>query len=222
MSVNALAVINEAAAAVGDPAFSRVSRDRWRDILNQSARDLARKMNLVTWTATADAVANDEQLALPSDCLQVRSLRYYTNPADESTRVWLEEKYEDEYRALTQRASSSGDPLIYFVEGDIVNVWPVPSQALPAAFRIQHWGLPDEVTNESTQGIPVMDFLRDTLRERMVIHGLRALKEFDTASVHEQEWQSSLTFDRARLEDRSEDRRPRIRTTGSRTSGLFR
>ncbi len=222
MSVNALSVINDAALAVGDPGFTRVSRPQWLSILNQAARDLARKMNLVTWTATAAAVAGDEQLALPADCVQVRSLRYYTNPADESTRAWLGEKYEDEYRSLTDRSSSSGDPLYYFVEGETINVWPVPSADLEAAFRIQYWGLPDAVTNESTQGIPVMDFLQDSLRERMVILGLRALKEFDTAAAHELEWQASLTFDRARVEDRSEDRRTRIRTSGSRMSGLFR
>lgn len=220
MSVNALAVINEAAGAVGDPKFTRVTRDVWRTVLNQSARDMARKLNLVSWTSAADTEVNGEDYALPTDCLQVRSVRFYTNPADESTRVWLDEKFEDEYRAMTNRATAGGDPLFYFAQNDTLSLWPIPTTAVVSALRITYWGLPDEVTNENTQGIPVMDILRDTLRERMVIYGLRALKEFDTAAVHEQEWQASLTFDRARLEDRSADRRPRIRTRSSTSSWL--
>lgn len=212
MSTSALSVINEAALAVGDPQFSRIARVEWRDLLNQSSRDLARKLRLVLWTATFDLAAASDEYALPADCIQVKGMRWNDTPSDSTTWRKCDEWFEDEFNGATDGSFSEGDPAHYFVRVDTFHLYPRPGTAITGGGKIIYWGLPDDVTDEATQVIPIMDMLRDSLRERMVIHGLRRLDRFDKAAAHEQEWQASLTSDRDRLEDRSADRRSRIRT----------
>lgn len=210
MSVSALTVITEAAEAVGDPAFSRIARPEWRSILNASCRDLARKLKVVLWAATFDIVADDEY-ATPSDCIQIKSLSYNPTPSDPTTWYWLREKFEDEFRSMTHGAYPSGTPTAYFARTDTFHLLSKPDTAVEAGGKMIYWGLPDDVTDETTQGIPVMDTLRDTMHDRMVTRALRRLEKFDAAEKREQEWQASLNVDREQLEDRSADRRARIR-----------
>ena len=213
MSVNALLVINEAAALVGDPRFDRVTRDAWRALMNQSARDIARKLNLVLKTATFDLVALDDEYALPTDCWQVKSFQVNETPADLTTWWWLKEAFEDEFRDATQgNYQSATRPTRYFCRVDTFHLLPKPDVTITGGGKIRYWGMPDDVTNESIQSIPLVDTMRDSLRDRMVTYALRRLEKFDAASQHEKEWQTALTSDRDRIEDRSADRRPRIRT----------
>lgn len=213
MSVSALTVINEAAALVGDPNFTRVNQPAWNVILNSSARDLMRKLRLQLWTVTFDLAALDHEYALPSDCLQVKWVQVNETPSDQTQWREVKEFFEDEYRAATNGQYSSGTrPTRYFVLNDTFHLHPMPDTTILAGGKILYWGLPDDVTSPSTQGIPVMDILRDTLRERMLIYGWRRLKDFEAAAQAEKEWEASLTVDRDRLEDRSADRRPRVRT----------
>jgi hypothetical protein len=211
VSVSALQVINEAALQIGDKDFSRVTRPDWRIILNNSCRDLARKLRLVRWTATFD-IEDEDEYALPSDCIQVISMRWNATPDDKTTWWWLEEMFEDEWRSQTHGSHPTGDPRKYLALNDTFHLFPIPESDVVGGGKIVYWGLPDEVTDETTQPIPIMDMLRDTLRERMVIYGLRRLDRFDKADAHEREWQASLTSDRDRLEDRAVDRRSRLRT----------
>ena len=213
MSTNSLTVINEAAALVGDPAFDRINRDAWRAILNHSARDIARKLRLVLKAATFDLVLNDDEYAMPDDCWQVKSMRVNETPTDTTTWWWLKEMFEDEFRNATQgQFSTATRATRYFALTDTFHLYPRPDKAITGGGKIQYWGMPAEVTSEATQGIPLADIMRDTLRERMLVYALRRLEKFDAAAAQEQEWQASLTSDRDRIEDRSADRRSRIRT----------
>lgn len=205
-------VINEAAAHIGDPLFRRISADEWLSFQNQSSRDLCRKLRLKLWTSVFDTVLNESEYSLPDDCLQVKSLRYNATPSDPTTAYWLTEAFEDEYRSLTDRTVSVSQPLHYFVLTQTFFLSPIPDATVVGGGKIQYWGMPDNVTSPVSENIPVADFLRDTLRERMLIYGWRRLEKWDSAAAAESEWQASLATDRDRLEDRSADRRPRIRT----------
>ena len=212
MSINSLTVINEAASLVGDPAFGRISAEAWRIIQNHSARDIARKLRLVLQTVTFDIVALGHEYALPSDCLQVKWVQFNETPSDQTTWWEVKEFFEAEFRAATNgQYSSNTRPTRYFVLNDTFHLHPMPDKTIVAAGKILYWGLPDDVTSPSVQPIPIMDILRDTLRERMLVYGLRRLEKYDAAANAEKEWEASLTVDRDRLEDRSADRRPRIR-----------
>lgn len=215
MSVNALAIINEAALACGDPRFSRIDRDEWKMILNQSCRDLSRKMRLTLHTATFDITAGDAEYAFPDDCIQIKSLRWSDNPLDPSLWRWVEELFEDEYRSLTNLAQSTGVPTGYHPQVDTYFMNPIPDATIVGGGKIQYWGMPDEVTNPETERIPVLDVLRDTLRERMVIYAMRRLEKWDAAQARELEWQATLVVDRDRIEDRSADRRSKLRANNS-------
>lgn len=213
MSVSALVVINEAAELVGDPNFERITRSAWRVFMNQSARDIARKLNLVLKVATFDIVADDDEYAMPSDCWQVKSLQANETPTDKTTWWWLGEMFEDEFRAATNGQFPSGTrPIKYFARVDTFHLFYRPDTDILGGGKIRYWGMPDEVTSEGTQNIALADIMRDSLRDRMCTYGLRRLEKWDAASMHEKEWQTSLGSDRDKVEDRSADRRPRIRT----------
>jgi hypothetical protein len=221
VSTNALVVINEAAALIGDPEFKRVTAEAWRVIENNSCRDLARKLRLVLWTATFDIVANDHEYALPADCLQVKRIQCNETPSDQTTWWEVDEYFEDEFRAVTNgQYSSASRPYRYMAWLDTMDLFPMPDTDITGGGKITYWGLPDDIVTPATQGIPLMDIVRDSLRQRMLVYGFNRLEKYDAAAKAEQEWQATLTVDRDRLEDRSADRRPRIRTRRGNFLGL--
>lgn len=211
MSTSALAVVNEGAALVGDPGFSRITQEEWRVYLNTAARDLARKMRLVRWIVTYDLVLNGPEYALPPDCFQIIRMHYNLTPSNQTTWFKIDEIFQDEFDQTTNGNYASGLMQRYLALNDTFWLYPMPDKNVVAGGRIAYWGMPDEVTTLASGVIPVMDILRDSLRERMVIFALRRLEKFDAAQRHELEWEASLTSERDRLEDRSADRRPQIR-----------
>jgi hypothetical protein len=98
------------------------------------------------------------------------------------------------------------------------HLYPKPATAIVNAGHICYWSMPDAITNPNTQNIPFADFLFDTLVEGMVVNGLKKLEKFEAAAARKIEWEESLVFDRDKMEDRSEDRRPNM-MTGSRRRG---
>lgn len=215
MSTPATTPINEAAALVGDPAFTRITQPTWTVFLNTAARDLARKMRLIRRAATFDLVANDPEYALPSDCIQIIGMQYNLTPSDQTTWMKAKEMFEDEHQVATNGSYSAGNPTRYLPRPDTFMFYPMPDTTIAAGGKITYWGMPDEVTNISSQSIPVMDFLRDSLRDRMVTFALRRLEKWDAASMAEKEWEAALTVDRDRFEDRSADRRTALRPRSS-------
>jgi len=207
-----LAIINEAAASVGDPAFSRIARPLWRDFFNRSCRDAARKLKLVRWRATFDIVAGDDEYALPSDLRQVVKVEYNDTPSDPTTWWKVEEMMPDEFEEATNGAYPEGRPDRYIAFIDTLHLVSMPDTDVVGGGRITYWGMPDDITDEATQSLPLMDIMRDTIRERMEIYALRRLERFDKAQKAEEEWLASLTTDRSQLEDRTDDKRPRLRS----------
>jgi len=214
VSTNAQLVINECATIIGDPQQGRITPDAWKVFLNQSSRDIARKLRLVLWTVTFDIVKGDPQYALPSDCIQVKKVQFNETPSDQTTWWEVKEMFDDEFRRATNgNYSSTSRSRSYYIENDTFWFYPMPDADYVGGGKITYWGLPDEVTTPATQNIPLMDFMRDTLRERMTIYGLRRLEKWDASVKAEQEWEASLGADRSRIEDRSADRRSRVRTS---------
>jgi hypothetical protein len=213
MSVQALAVVNDCARSLSDPQFQRVTRADWRAFMNEACRDLARKLRLVKWTATFD-IENEGEYAMPEDCVQLVKVFYNPTPADRDTWRVLGEKFADEFYDATDGAYAEGDPCEYFADTDTFHLYPRPDTAITGGGKVTYWGMPDEVTDEGVQLMPLRDVLRDSLAQRMLVLALRHIERFDKADEYEKEWLASLTTDRDRLEDRSQDRRPRMRPGG--------
>jgi hypothetical protein len=221
VSVNAQIVVNEAAALIGDPAFSRITTEGWRVMLNESCRDVVVKLRLQMWRATFDLVANDPEYALPDDCIQVKRIEVNETPSDQTTWWDVGEWFEDEFRAATNGYYPLNTrPVRYTVWVDTYNLYMMPDTTIPGGGRITYWGLCDDVTDLGSQNIPVLDFMRDRVRDRMLIYGFRRLKQWDSAAAAEKEWEAALSADRARIEDRSADRRARLRTPAGNRFGL--
>jgi len=210
VSVPALSVVSEAAIQCGDPQYQTIALDEWLVYLNASTRDLARKLLLKRRKTVGDITA-DMEYAYPANLIQVIRVEWNPTPSDATTWRKLREVFEDEFEDKTTYNYPTGDPLGYFASTESFFLLPMPQQDLSSGLRITYWGVPDAVTSISTQPITIMDMLRDALRERMVIYGMRRQQRYDEATAHEKEWEAALQYERPRLEDRSADRRSAVR-----------
>jgi hypothetical protein len=215
MSFNSLLVINEAAEALRDPAFGTITQPRWLSIQNRVARIMARKMRLVEWTTVTGVTLAEPEYEYPSDSFQIISVRYNETPGDPTTWFKLGELFSDEFEARTQRNYSTGTPMRYYPATTSLFLHPMPDVTLASALKVRYWGLPDAVTNASTQDVQLSDTLRDLLLEGMIAYGFDDMKDYESGASAQQKWQAALTFDRDRFEDKSADRRSRLRPRAS-------
>lgn len=221
MSVNAQTVINEAATIVGDPAFGRISNDTWTVFLNASCRDTVVKLRLQLWIVTFDIVANDHEYKLPDDCIQVKRVQVNETPSDQTTWWDVKEMPEDDFRAATNgQYPSESRPRGYHIWVDTFDLYRMPDTDIQGGGKITYWGLCDAVTSPAIENLPVLDLVRDRVRDRMLVYGFNRLKQWDSAAKAEKEWEAGLTADRSRIEDRAADARPRLRTSRTNSFGV--
>jgi hypothetical protein len=216
-SVLCSAVADEAATLISDPDYRRVTRPDWLIFLNATARTMARRMNIIEVEAFFDITSESDLYALPDDCKQMREIQVTQSPSDGATYYSLDEKFDDEFRARRQRSRQVGDPKIYLMRQGFFQLDPFPSADYTNGGKITYWAMPDDITDMTIQYVPFANVLRDTLREGMIVHALKKLEKFDAAAAREKEWDASLVLDRNTVEDRSADRRSKIRPLSSRS-----
>lgn len=212
MSVSTLAIANDVALVLGDQSFTRFEQADHLLAINRVCRELATELRLVQWEASFDVVAGIEVYALPADCVQMRSLRFSLTPSDITSFYKLGEMFEDEFESATARQYTSGDPTKYLARQGYFWLHPLPQATSVAGGRLLYWGLPDAVADLTTGVLPLPDFVRDLVALGVQIHALRKLEELEQAAVYEQEYARTMALIRDKIEDRSADRRSRVRT----------
>lgn len=209
------AVADECAVLAGDPDYRRVTRPDWLVFLNRTARTMARRMNIIEVEAFFDITADSDLYKLPDDCKQAREFQVTQTPSNANTFYSLDEKFDDEFRLRRQRNRNTGDPKVYLMRQGFFQLDPWPSADYEDGGKITYWAMPDPITDMTIQYVPFANVLRDTLAEGMVVHALKKLEKFDAAIAREKEWEASLVLDRDKMEDRSADRRSKVRPRSS-------
>lgn len=116
-----LAVINE---TIGDIA----GRELWPQ--------LVKTLNL-TFAGGSSAPSN-----WPTDFRAVKSLKR-TDKAGVFTE-WRSDDFEEQYGSV---ATQAGDPMLYYFEGNVLNVWPVPANG--TTLRMRYAYNPTDVVEQS-------------------------------------------------------------------------
>lgn len=212
MSVNGLIVASEAARICGDPGFTRISREDWLVGLNAVSRDIAVRTLCVEYEATAATVANEDRMIYPANLVQIRYVRYSRSPLTVDHRD-LDEAKLDEWRAATNGQYPIDDPTEYLPRLGWLHLLPKPDIAVDGAVLMGYFGLPDDVTNLTTQNIALPDKVRDYLVEGMVIFGKKQQKEYEAAAALEAVWRERLAEWRDRAADPARDRRTSLRAS---------
>lgn len=212
MSVLVRAIMDDAAIAVGDPAYSNVKQPEVLAFYNRTARVVARRMRVLEYEAYYDLTAASDLYKLPDDCTQVRRMLVTQTPLVGDSYYPLQEIMEDEHGQLTSRTTAVGDPRRYYVRQGYFHVWPLSSADVVNGGKIIYWGIPQDATDIANDRSPFPDMVRDTLAEGIVVHVLKRMSRLDEAQAREKEWWDSLNLDRDVMEDRSRDRRPNLRT----------
>ena len=216
MSVNALIVASEAARRCGDPGYTRITRDDWKDGLNSVSRDISVRIPCIEFEATASTVALEDRMIYPADLVQLRWVRYSSDPLT-IDYADLDEDKADEWREATSGNYQIGDPVFYFPRSGFMHLRPKPQTVVLAGVQISYYGVAPDVTDLTTQNIALPDLIRDYLVEGMVIFGKRKDKHFDEADNLEAAWLRRESEWRDRVTDRARDRRTSIRSKSART-----
>lgn len=201
---------SEAAVTIGDDKFSRVTRDNWKQFINKRMRMMCIRMRLVKRRAYFSIEADNEVYSLPTNCVQMTRLQFNPTPSDRNVYRDLNEKFEDEFRSSTSNQYPTGDPTHYFADQGFFYLLPMPTTDVTLGGKIEYWGLPDGVTSQD-QTFSLPDSMYDILVQGIVIDALRKMEKFDQAQVAEGDWEATIDRTRNTLEDRSADRRSKVR-----------
>lgn len=212
-------VIRDAAVKLGDPNYSRVTSDDWLLFGNMACRRLSQRLRIVKYLASFDVEADNEMYSLPSDSVQMTRLQYSPTPTDENTFRDVNELPLDLYRAEVNGGYPTGEPVSYCPDAGFLRVTPRPTVTLAMGFRIEYWGLAEAVTLPSSQNFPFQDVMRDLVVDGMMPHALRKLEKVAEADRADAAFEAGIVALEAKVQDRSDDRRTRLRPSRSAAFG---
>ena len=210
-NTRALALIDEAALRIADPAYTRISVPKWTSFFNKRARQLATRLKLKKRRALFSTEADNEIHTYPQNLVVMTALEFTTSPTDRKTFRPVKELEEDEFKAATANNYPTGDPTHYFADQGFLFLVPMPAAVYTNGLRMSYWGLPDAVVDPAVDYLPFAEHMRDVLLEGMIGDGLQVMEKFDAAAMQEQSYERLIGQSELRLEDRSEDRRQSFR-----------
>jgi len=212
VSVLVQRILTDALMACSDPGARNISPDEQLLFYNRTARRVATRLNVLEYEATFDTVQGIDLYKMPDDCKTLRSLWATLTPELPYSYWPLREIFEDEHRQLISRNTPSSDPSRYYARQSYYHIYPAPASTVVDGGKLIYWGLPADVTNPAIETLPFADLMQDLVTEGVIIHLLTRLTRLDEAAARRSEWEASMTADRDTFEDRSNDRRPSLRT----------
>lgn len=215
MSVPVTRVIESAALRVYDPNRRRVSAGLWLQIFNETQFELATETRCIEVDATFNITANEARYTYPADSVALKKVYYSETPSDTTTYDPLSEIFEDEWVELRRYGYPTGRPMQYFARPSFFHLMPAPATSIVDGGCVTYAVMPGWLGNEAGALVEVPDWLQVVLIDGMVARAKIALEE-PSGQTALANWQGSLAAKRALVEDRSDDRRPALRTEGMR------
>lgn len=210
MSFRVSDIAADGSLVIGDDRYSRVTRDNWLTFVKKRSRLLCMRLNLVKRRAYFTITADDALHTLPTNCVQMTRLQFTSTPSDVNTFGDLTEMFEDEFRASTSNCYPTGDPQRYFTDQGFFYLIPKPTTEVVLGGRIEYWGLPDTVSAQA-DFVPLPDTMQDILLQGCVVDAQRKMEKYPEADRLEAEWEANIDRLRNKVEDRSNDRRSKVR-----------
>lgn len=213
-------LVDDAARAIGDPRKTRVSLDDWESFYNRSARELCEKANVLQYRSKFN-LGTQALYPYPDEMVVLSRIEINETPTDDDAWRPLDEKFEDEFRALTTGRYPTGTiPDSYFSDQGGFYLIPRPEAAITEAGRMIFFGLPDRISDIATATFQLIDVAQDYVTRRMIVYGLKARNRHSEAASELAQWFADVEGLADKLEDRAQDRRSSIRPRRSAYSGM--
>lgn len=214
MPITCQEIIDQAATDFGDPTMGRILQAEWLEIYNRSQRSLTRSYRVIEEDAFHDIAANEDRILYPSLCVQLKRWQFTSTPDDPASYVEAGEIFEDEYRAVTRFVIPTGDTgFRYWARLGFIVITPRPTVLVKRGGLMSYWKLAAKVVagDEATVLLEVPETLEDLLVARMVIKAKSRNHRMTEAQAGLAEWEAEMAKAYEPIEDRSDDRRPRLR-----------
>lgn len=214
-------MIDKAALRLNDPNKGKLSPETWTMFYNDATEEMTRDYKVLDVYATHDIAINADEYSLPEDCVQMKKWFYATDDPVSPTTFYQEagELFEDEFADAIRYALPIGDTgFRYFARAKSFRITPVPSKTVVAGGRIEYWKLRTEVSPAaigSTQ-FELPASLNLLTRQLMQILAKENLHRYEEAAHDRAVWTRAIEKVADRIEDRSDNRRPRFRLRSAR------
>jgi hypothetical protein len=214
-------LVDDAAAAIGDPNKQRVSLAQWLSIYNRSNRELCAKANVLRFLDFFTLEAGQTKYDFPQSMTVMNGIAVSDTPTDLTTFRWIDEMFEDEFRALTTQSYPQATlPEGYFCSSNWFYLIPAAQAQIVNGGQIDYFGLPDRITALDGALLQVDDMAQDYLLRRMVIHGMMMTHRIVEAKAQLEMWNADMEGFQEKLDDRSQDRRASLAPRRNRFAGM--
>jgi hypothetical protein len=204
-------LIDRAGVEIADPNFRRTSRSEFLQYLNKIQNKLATETRCIEVDADFNIAANVYEYPWPSSSVGMTGVRYSETPSSPDSFYWLDEKFRDEWRNMTNRLRPSGNVWAYFARTKSFEILGTPTSNIVNGGIATYWVKATRIVTETATVMEVPDFLEDMVVDGMVILGRMSGRDRVAAAQDYQRWVASLAELREKIEDRSDDRRAAIR-----------
>lgn len=220
MSLPISYLVDDAARKVGDPNKTRITPDDWVLFYNQSARELCEKADVLQFCAKFD-LTTERRFPYPDEMTQATRISVTETPDDPDSYHYLTEKFEDEWRAETNRRyPSATTPEHYFAEVGGFYLLPRATALIASGMEITYFGIPDRIFDLSIATYQLPHMTQDYVIRRMVVYGKTARNRLVEADSELKQWYADLEGLQDRMEDRANDRRSSIAPRRNRYAGM--
>jgi hypothetical protein len=214
-------IIDSAAVEFGDQNKAKITNTQWLLFYNEAREQMTRDYHILEQDATHDITANEDRIAYPDDCNQMIRWRYNPTPADPEAWRESEEAFEDEFRSIVALNLPRGDTgFKYWARPQFFHITPQPTVTVPGGGLLTYWKMADRVEagNELTTEFDLPLTLRRLVTRLMIIFAKETIHRYEEADRDRRNWQIDMENAYGRIEDRSDDKRPRLRLKTARQS----
>ncbi len=217
MGVRIIELFDDAAGELTDAGRSRIGNDIWLQIYNRAMRDVCSRHPVYTVIDDFDLSAMQGEMPWPDLMVQCTGIQVSDTPSDDTSFRWLGEMNEERFRQSTQqRYMDQAVPDYYSPEGaNRFWLFPRPTADIAGGGIIHYATIPDKATSATLTDFPLPIFARDYVAQRMVYYAHKRLNEYQEAQANNTDWMEHAAEIRERLEDRTDDARPKMRPSSS-------
>jgi len=205
-------ILDDASNKVNDPNKGRLGQARWLQFYNDATEYMTVAWKIREQDATHDIAADEDRYTYPDDCMQMSRWRWSETPSDTTTYEDAGELFEDEFRMVTNRSLPSGDTgFRYWARPQFFQITPRPTVLVQEGGLLTYWKIATAVIDPAVETFELPPAARMFARDHMVISAKRELGRNDEWPTDLVVWEKHMDLVWDRLEDRSDDRRERIR-----------
>ena len=205
-------ILGEAARALSDAGRGKIGTTELLLWYNEAIEHMSLTWKILEEDSTHPIDANEDRYLYPDLMVQMQRWRYSETPTDPLSYTKGREIFEDEFTAATNRSMPTGDQEFrYWARAQFFQITPRPTLTVAAGGLITYWKLAGRVIDPLTEVFELPAGVRVFVRRRIVMEAKLRLHRYEEYATDLAVWERDVDKVADRFEDRSDDRRPRLR-----------